>query len=66
MADATQDEWFSTLTCFDLSTHFDDNGRQFAILALDVKNLIEKWQDTSVNHDDALALTKRLEVTGIR
>ena len=63
MADAIQAEWFSTLTCFALSTHIDDNGRYFNTLAHDVKNLIEK--DTSVSHDDALALTKRLEVINI-
>ena len=56
-------KWFSTLTCFALSTHIDDNGRDFETLAHDVKNLIEKWQNTSVSYNDALAL---LEVTNIR
>ena len=66
MADATQAEWFSTLKCFVLSTHIDDNGRDFAPLAHDVKNLIETWQDLSVSHREARALTKRLEVKHIR
>ena len=66
MAEATQAEWFSILICFVLSTLIDDNGRDFKTLARDVKNLIEKWQDTPVSHNDAFALTKRLEVTNIR
>ena len=67
MADATQTEWlFSTLTSFALSSHIDDNGRDFAALAHDVKNLIETWEDLSVTHKEARALTKRLEVTNIR
>ena len=53
-----------TLTCFALSsTHFDDdNGSKFAHLARNVKNLIETWEDLSVSHKKAHALTKRLEV----
>ena len=67
MADATQVEWlFSTLTCFAFSTHIDDNDRDFAALALEVKELIETWQDLSVSHKEARALTKRLEVRNIR
>ena len=62
-ADATQAEWlFSTLTCFALSTHIDDYGRDFVTLAHNVKNLIETWQDLSVSHREARELTKRLEV----
>ena len=42
-----------------------DNGRDFATLAYNVKNLIETWQDSSVCHREARALTKRLEVSDI-
>ena len=66
MADATQTEWFLTLTSFELSTHINDNGSEFAPLARDVKNLIETWKDLSASHKEARALTKRLEVTNIR
>ena len=65
MADATQAEWFSTLTCLALSTHIYYNGRDFQTLVHNVKNLIEKWQDTSFNHGEAHALTKRLTVRNI-
>ena len=50
-----------TLTCFALSTYIDDNRRDFNTIACDAKNVIEK--DTSISHDDALALINRLEVT---
>ena len=66
MADATQDKWFSTLTCFSLPTHIDDNCRDLALLAHSVKDLIETWQDLSDSHEEARTLTKRLEVTNIR
>ena len=62
LAEATQAEWFSTLTCFVLSTHINHNGRDFETLAHHVKILIETWEDTPDDHEDALALTKRLEV----
>ena len=68
MADATQAERFSTLTCLaSSSTHFDDGYvSEFAPLARNVKNLIETWEDLSVSHKKADALTKRLEVRKIR
>ena len=44
-------------------THIDDNGRDFELLAHNVKNLIETWQDVSDSHQEARTLTKRLEVT---
>ena len=46
-------------------SYIDDNGRDFASIAYNVKNLVEKWKDLSVCHREARALTKRLEVTNI-
>ena len=51
------------LTFIALSTHINVDGRDFATLAYNVKDLIETWQDLSVSHKEAHALTKRLEVT---
>ena len=65
IADANLAEWLSTLTCFALSTHTDDNGRDFETLVHNVKNLIEIWQDTPASHVEANALTKRLDVRNI-
>ena len=69
VADATQTERFSTLTCLaSSSTHFDDGiiVKEITPLARSVKNLIETWEDLSVSHKEAHALTKRLEVRKIR
>ena len=66
IADANQAEWLSTLTCFVLSTHTDDNGRDFETLAHVVKNLIETWGDLSASHREAHTLAKHLEVRNIR